>query len=152
MIVFSQGIRLGFKGHLRNLISVTALIAAVSCSLVGFFPVDDFDKHVAVALSFFGMGLVTIAMVTVLTVLGRTPALPKLSVIPGLITVLAFSAFLLSPSDTFVEWVNDPDNFVRPVIWHKPILEWICFFSMISWIQMVSWIQLLKNDHLTKLV
>ena len=146
MIVFSQGISLGFTGPLRNFISVTAFIAAFSCTLVGFYPVDDFDRHVTVALSFFGMGLFTILMVTVLTLLGRTPALPKLSIIPGIITVLAFSAFLLSPSDQFIEWVNNPDDFIRPAIWHKTILEWICFFSMISWIQMVSWIQLRKSQ------
>jgi len=141
LIVFSQGISLGFTGPIRNLISVTAFIAAFSCVLVGFFPVDDFDSHVRVALSFFGMGLFPIALVTLLTLLGRTPALPKLSIIPGIITVLAFSAFLLSPSDQFIEWINNPDEFIRPAIWHKTILEWICFFSMISWIMMVSVIQ-----------
>ncbi|PCH99144.1 MAG: hypothetical protein COB85_00625 [Bacteroidetes bacterium] len=142
LIVFSQGISLGFTGLIRNLISVTAFIAAFSCSLVGFFPVDDFDSHVRVALSFFGMGLFTIAMVTLLTLLGRTPDLPNLSVVPGIITVLAFSAFLLSPSDQFIEWINNPDDFIRPTIWHKTILEWISFFSMISWIMIVSVMQL----------
>ena len=146
LIVFSQGISLGFTGPLRNLISVTAFIAAFSCTLVGFFPVDDFDRHVIVALSFFSMGLLTILIVTVLTTMGHTPALPKLSVIPGIITVLVFSAFLLSPSGRFIEWVNNPDDFIRPAIWHKTILEWICFFSIISWIQMVSWIQLRQSQ------
>jgi len=142
LVIFSQGITLGFTGKLRNAISVTALIAAVSCCLVGFFPADDFEKHVAVALGFFGMGLVTILIVTVLTFMGKTPALPKSSVVPGVITAISFTAFLLSPNDNFIEWVKDPENFVRPEIWFKTIIEWLCFFSMIGWIMMVSWIQL----------
>lgn len=142
MIFFALGIRLGFTGKFRDFLSVMAFIAAISCSLVGVFPVDDFENHVAVALSFFGMGLVTILIVTTLTIMGKTPALPKFSIVPGAITALAFAGFLLSLSDLSRSWVEDPDNFVRPAIWHKPILEWVCFFSMLGWIIMVSWIQL----------
>lgn len=144
MIIFALGIRLGFTGKFRDTLSVMAFIAAISCSLVGVFPVDNFESHVMVALSFFGMGLITIVTVTTLSLMGKTPALPKVSVIPGIITAIAFAAFLLSPSDLFRSWVEDPDNFVRPAIWHKPILEWVCFFSMQGWIIMVSWIQLVN--------
>ncbi|MBL4658216.1 MAG: DUF998 domain-containing protein [Flavobacteriales bacterium] len=144
MIIFALGIRLGFTGKFRDFLSVLAFIAAISCSLVGVFPVDDFENHVTVALSFFGMGLITIVVVTTLTLMGKTPDLPKASVIPGIITALAFAGFLLSPSDLFRSWVEDPDNFVRPAIWHKPIIEWVCFFSMLGWIIMVSWIQLVN--------
>jgi hypothetical protein len=144
MTVFALGIRLGFRGKLRDTISVMAFIAAISCSLVGVFPVDDFENHVTVALSFFGMGLVTIVIVTTLTILGRTPDLPRASIIPGIITAAAFAGFLLSPSDLFRSWVEDPENFVRPAIWHKPIAEWLCFFSMQAWIVMVSWLQLVR--------
>jgi len=63
------------------------------------------------------------------------------------ITVISFTAFLLSPSDLFMEWLRDPENFVRPEIWHTPILEWIGFFGIISWIMMLSWIQLRKEYH-----
>lgn len=152
MIIFALGIRLGFTGILRDSLSVMAFIAAISCSLVGVFPVDDFENHVTVALSFFGMGLITIVIVTILTVLGKTPDLPKASVIPGIVTAIAFAGFLLSPSDLFRSWVEDPDNFVRPAIWHKPIIEWVCFFSMLGWIIMVSWIQLVNQtgDNKTK--
>ena len=142
MIIFSLGIRLGFTGKFRDFLSVIAFIAAISCSLVGVFPVDDFENHVTVALSFFGMGLVTILIVTTLSLMGKTPALPKMAVIPGILTAVAFAAFLLSPSDLFRSWVEDPDNFVRPEIWHKPMIEWVCFFSMLGWIIMVSWLQL----------
>lgn len=144
MIFFAIGIRLGFTGKFRDTLSALAFIAAISCSLVGIFPVDDFENHVMVALSFFGMGLVTIVIVTALTLMGKTPDLPKASVIPGIITAVAFAGFLFSPSDLFRSWVEDPDNFVRPAIWHKPILEWVCFFSMLGWIIMVSWIQLVN--------
>jgi len=78
--------------------------------------------------------------------MGKTPALPKSSVVPGVITAVSFTIFLLSPNENFIEWINDPDNFVRPDIWLKPIIEWACFFSMIGWIMMVSWIQLWNGD------
>jgi len=144
MIIFALGIRLGFTGKLRDTLSVLAFIAAISCSLVGVFPVDDFENHVRVALTFFGMGLITILFVTTLTLMGKTPDLPKASVIPGIITAVAFAGFLLSPSDLFRSWVEDPDHFVRPEVWLKPMIEWVCFFSMLGWIIMVSWLQLVK--------
>ena len=145
MTVFALGIRLGFRGKLRDTISVMAFIAAISCSLVGVFPVDDFANHVKVALSFFGMGLVTILVVTYLTIMGKTPALPRASIVPGLITAAAFAGFLFSPSDLFRTWVEAPEDFSRPDIWHKPIMEWLCFFSMQVWIVMVSWLQLVRS-------
>lgn len=144
MIIFALGIRLGFTGKLRDTISVMAFIAAISCSLVGVFPVADFENHVTVALSFFGMGLITILVVTTLTLMGETPNLQKASIIPGIITAAAFADFLLSPSDLFMTWVEAPDDFVRPAIWHKPMIEWVYFFNMQGWIIMVSWIQLVQ--------
>jgi len=92
MIIFALGIRLGFTGKLRDTISVMAFIAAISCSLVGIFPVDDFENHVTVALSFFGMGLITILVVTTLTLMGRPPTCQK----PLLFRVLSPQPLLLA--------------------------------------------------------
>jgi len=146
LTIFALGIRLGFTGKFRDTISVMAFISALSSALVGVFPVDDFENHVTVALSFFGTGLITIVMVTTLTFVGKTPDLPKSSMIPGVFTAIAFLAFLLSPTDLFRSWLEDPANFVRPAIWLKPIIEWVCFFGMLGWIIMVSWIQLIGKE------
>jgi len=60
-------------------------------------------------------------------------------IIPGLITVLAFAAFLFIPRMLGYATgtsLSVPD--VRPAFWLNPFLEWLVFLTVICWIISLS--------------
>ncbi|MBC8490014.1 MAG: hypothetical protein H8D45_28695 [Bacteroidetes bacterium] len=67
-------------------------------------------------------------------------------VIPGIITVLAFTSFLYLPK------ILEPGvgvtlsiRAVRPAIWLNPSLEWLVFFTVLAWILSISTVLVKKT-------
>jgi hypothetical membrane protein len=138
LVVFSIGFTRQFKGWQRVVTGILGLSTGISCFLVGAFPVDNLRPHILVALVFFHSALVMVFFNTAVTIFTKQPVLPKWTITLGIVTALAFAAFVVSPSDLLREWTRDPKHFVRPDIWLQPILEWACFYSIIAWILTVA--------------
>lgn len=126
--------------------SIIGAFSAISCSLVGFNPMNDISAHLKVALWFFYGGLITIILFTIAIIFDKQNKLPKKLLIPGIITILSFASFLLLPrvAHPDIKWTLDPSNVVRPEIWWNTIFEWLVFLTIIAWITIVS-IYLMKK-------
>lgn len=122
------------------------LWAAVSCILVGIFPMNNIQPHTRAALSFFRSGLVMVfffSLAIFFQPAGRR-ALPLTANIPGFLAFAAFAGFLSIPWKTEDEKTAEvsplqPDEEKpRPRFWLMPFLEWLVFFTTIAWFLFVA--------------
>lgn len=149
LVVFGLGFASMFQGWKRLANGFLGTLTGVSCFLVGFFPEDELQPHILVAMVFFHSALVLVFLNTALTLFSKQPVLPKWTAALGFLTATAFAAFVISPSDLVRTWVADPACFVRPEVWTLPILEWACFFSILLWILTVAALMLAGRLHPT---
>jgi hypothetical membrane protein len=120
--------------------SIIGAFSAISCSLVGFNPMNDIEVHVKVAMWFFYGGLIAITFFSIAIIFDKQNKLSKKLLIPGIITILSFASFLWLPrvAHTNIKWTLDPSKIVRPEIWWNTIFEWLVFLTIIAWIIIVS--------------
>jgi len=95
--------------------------------------------HVKVAMTFFRGGLIAILLFTLIIIFDKQKKISGWMVIPGIITVLAFTSFLYLPK------ILEPGVgvtlsviAVRPAIWLNPSLEWLVFFTVLVWVLSIS--------------
>lgn len=139
LAVFALGLTSLFQGWRRIVVGVLAVATSVFCFLVGLFPVDDLTIHLSVAFLFFHSALALALAVSVITLISKRPTvLPKWTVVLGFLTAMAFTALVMAPKDALRDWIADPPHFVRPGFWAVCVLEWVCFFSVLTWICAVA--------------
>lgn len=125
--------------------AAAGLWAAVSCALVGVFPMNNLTPHIRAAVSFFRGGLVMIALFTL--AIFAQPAdqrvVPIAANIFGALGIAAFASFLIILRRKPV--VDEAGNVLnpqltpdRPKFWRAAILEWSVFFATIGWFLFVA--------------
>ena len=135
---------IGFGIYLNNLWAVLAIVsgvwAAVSCVLVGVFPMNNLNPHIKAAVSYFRAGLVMVFLfgVAILTQPAGQAKVTPLASVTSLLAVLAYSSFLFllrKPEEgAQTGEALDPDIIPdRPQLWILPALEWLVFVSTIVW-------------------
>jgi hypothetical membrane protein len=117
--------------------AISGVVASVSGSLVGVFPMDYLDVHRAVAAVFFDSGWIIVLVFTAWQL--RTPGAhlpPGLAVLAGLV-VASFVAFLAAiaatPASDALEPIAD-----RPSFWIVPALEWAALLTLLAWFGALS--------------
>lgn len=145
LLFFMLGLGLYFRNIFAYVASAVGLFCGIAASLVGVFPMNNMAVHVKVALSFFRSGLLAILLFTLVIIFDKQRRVSKWLVIPGVITVLAFTAFLYLPQ------VLEPGQALtlqpeatRPAFWLSSFLEWVVFLTVLVWISVVS-IYLIKH-------
>ena len=129
--------------------SAIGFFSGIFLSLVGIFPMNHLDIHMQVAMLFFRSGLLVIILFTLIIIFDKQHKISKWLVLPGIITILAFSSFLVIPK------IVEPGSTlnllqptaVRPTFFLNSILEWLVFLTVLIWIVCIS-IYLIK--HKTK--
>ena len=135
---------IGFGMVLSSVWAVLATIAgvwaAVSCILVGVFPMNNLEPHVKVATSYFRSGLVMVLLFGI-AILVQPPGQAKISPlasITSLLAALSYGSFLFlgrlpentpaAPEGPNPELIPD-----RPQFLGLAALEWLVFLSTILW-------------------
>jgi len=120
---------------------VAGIIAALSVSAVGIFPMNNLQAHGIAAMTYFRSGLVMVfffGLAIQFQPSGYLVILPSANWL-SLAAFLAYAAFLVGitpkkPKGDPVE-APDPDGEPeRPRVWLLAILEWLVFFATILWL------------------
>jgi hypothetical protein len=113
---------------------------AISCMLIGLYPMDKLERHIRVALAFFYGGLFTIVFFTI-GIWAQSAAkemVPRSINIVGIFSIIAYSLFLVfgtrPPPGVKITDLLQPDLLNnRPKAWIIPILEWLVLIFTILW-------------------
>lgn len=124
---------------------------AVSCILIGVFPMNKMEQHVRAAMAFFRGGLVTVILFTLGIWFQRAGSeiIPRSVNLVGMASILAYSAFIAfgtrpPPGTELTDFLQEDFLKERPKIWHVPILEWLVLLSTIAWYLSTAWILALE--------
>lgn len=140
MAVFMAGLGQHLQTRLAYAAAVTGIVSGILCSLVGWIPMNNLVPHLWAAFAFFGCGLLTIGLFTLVISRDKGNKLPAWLVIPGLMAFTSFAAFLLYP---LVTWqtplqIVHVSRTARPDVWAVTIFEWMVFVTVMAWITLVS--------------
>ena len=119
--------------------AAAGVYSSLSCSLVGFFPMNNINMHMLTSMSFFYGGLVTIVLFGITASLDGEGKLPGAFIIFAAFVALVFSAFLLLPRIVGKKgYMLDPGGKERPSVWLMPIMEWLVLLGILGWITAIS--------------
>lgn len=122
--------------------TAAGLVAAVSVACVGLFPMNDFQPHIAAAMTFFRSGLAAILLFGV--AIQRQPpgrrVIARGANIASLAAVLAYAVFLV-----WLWWNPVTSSALdmrllaaRPAFWAAAVLEWAVMAASIAWFLVVA--------------
>jgi len=118
-----------------------AMAASLGVAAVGVFPMNTLKRHVPAAATFFYGGLVTVLAIglAALTQPAERVIVPRIASLLSLLAAFAFGSFVALPRITMPELdlnklLDTRDISERPRFWILPFLEWLVFFTTISWL------------------
>ncbi len=123
-------------GRYRTALTVVGLLAGVSGTLAGVFPMDYHLTHRVVSDVFFVTGWL-VAVIFSLWLLTAPSSFPRWLVAPGTAVASVFLAFIAVYS-TYHPVDADGRIIYRPDIWSVPTLEWASLLSLLVWFVCVS--------------
>lgn len=126
------------SGPFRLALVVTGLIAGVSGTLVGVFPMDYLATHRIVSMVFFLSGWIVAGIFTAWVAAAPRVGFPRWLAAPGA-AVVAISLVFIGVYSTYVG--TDPAGRIqnRPApLWDIPVLEWAALLSLLAWFVCVS--------------
>jgi hypothetical protein len=137
---FAVGLGFSIGNFWAKLGMVAGIGTAVTCMLVSVFPLDQLERHLRAASSFFQSGLVTVILFTSAIWLQPAEAavIPKGVDIIGVFSAISYSLFLLF-SVRALPGTEKTDLLItdifehRPRFWIVPILERLVFISTVAW-------------------
>jgi hypothetical membrane protein len=151
-IPFSLGLGLRLPGGLAKLGMIAGLVAAVSLSGVGIFPMNNLPPHITAAMTYFRSGLATVALFGLaIQIQSRdSRVIDKRANWFSLIAALCYLSFIIYTSSVLVTEGNEAlgTNFRsgRPAIWPLAVLEWSIFFSTIAWFGVIALASEMKTE------
>lgn len=149
---------LGLGAYLDNpvawLSGAAGVVAALCCSAVGVFPMNDLIPHMTAAMGFFRSGMVTIALFSLAIALDRRRKLSKWWVLPGVLVTACFATFLLLPrTGRSTEQFQNFQGLIRtrPGWWWMAISEWSVFVAVLGWVVGMCIYRLVAQRHAHRL-
>lgn len=126
------------NGPFKATFGAAAMIAGVSGTLVGIFPMDYLSTHRIVSDVFFLTGGLVAGIFSLWLLTARRPHFTRWLLIPGAEVVVVFATFAAVYSTYHPA---DPDGPIlnRPAgLWSVPALEWASLLSLLLWVACVS--------------
>ena len=159
LVIGGLGILLSFialasylHGWFRWLVLVLGLITGVSATLVGFFPMNQLEIHISIALAFFNTGWMVTGAFSFYVLFAKQSRFPKWLAIPGMIAAVAFIAFS-TYNDSFMDSFRDGTSSLseilgaaRPAFWGLAALEWVVVLAVLLWVALVSAVMLTQEE------
>jgi Protein of unknown function (DUF998). len=150
-VVFNAGIVIGgiglglflmilsrrLTGRYRPALVLAGIVAGVSGTLVGLFPMDTHATHRLVSGVFFCTGWIVAAIFSAWLMRHPASGFPRWLVVPGAACVAVFMAFLAVYS-TYRPLDPNAHILERPTVWTVPLLEWASLLSLLAWFVCVS--------------
>jgi hypothetical membrane protein len=132
-------------GGYRTAFMAAGVVAGVSGTLVGVFPMDYHAPHRLVSMVFFLSGWLVAVIFSVWLARTRTSGLPRWLAALGPLVGAVFLAFIAvfatyHPADAYARLVDRPD------VWAVPALEWAALLSLLAWFVCVSLVLLREAD------
>jgi hypothetical membrane protein len=120
-------------------------VAGMSCALVGVFPMNNRGIHILVALGFFVLGWISVALASVDLWRRPDPRFARWLPVLGAITVALFLAFL----SVYIPYLYTGTGADRPQISVATTLEWLVAFGLIGWVLAASftWWRFARGDR-----
>jgi hypothetical membrane protein len=152
---FMAILAMSIPGRLRYAWGAIGVVAGVSGALVGVFPMDQLTVHSIVALSFFVLGSLSVAIASI--DLARRPdqRFPRwLAVIGAVVTVcfVLFMVALFTDPTSGRDVLAAPD--ARPDVWVAAILEWSVVIGVLVWTlaTALAWLRADRADRAARTV
>ncbi len=136
LAVFLVGLALQFNGWFRYVFGLLGLISGIAGALVGVFPMNNLEMHSLVALTFFNTGWIIVALFSIYILVTRPPRFPLWLLIPGVVTVASFLAFLNVVGSLGTEALAAPTD--RLPVWDVTVFEWLLIVGLLVWVFLVS--------------
>jgi len=152
LAVFLVGLAAFLDTPLARIAGALGMLAGLSCSVLGFTPMDHIFPHIAAGDSFFFCGFVSIFLFSGAIAVDRRRRLPRWLVFPGMVTTAGFGLFLFLlatirlPQDEALF----PAGVSRPRIMPLPAVEWGLYVSILTWLTCTS-LELAKQLRLAPL-
>lgn len=144
LFMLGMGIRVGTR--LGRVAGIVGTLAALACTGVGMVPMNDLPKHAAVAMAFFYLTLLTVALFSAAIALAPHRPLPRILALPGLAPFAALVLFLTTPiPDEIKQQVRqggllnfDPAKFRPEGIWWLTFWEWMVLVTVLAWVAIIA--------------
>ncbi len=141
-VVFMVGLAITGTDRLRYVYAPVGVVAGVAGTLVGVFPMDEAAIHGFVALAFFNLGWIAVALASVPVAVGHDRRFPRWLAAVGALTVVAFLAFLYEfRVDPRIADTSLGSPAARPDVWLLTALEWAVIVGILGWtfLAAVTW-------------
>ena len=148
--LFMLGLALEFRNWFTIIIGSSGLFTGTAATLVGFFPMNNLQPHIKVAMLFFNMDLLTMSLFSLYVAFSKKKEFPRWFVIPGAFAAICFILFLNIPTPT--SSAADPVLAIqtrilenRPAVWPLAIMEWAVIIAVLAWVLSISMSLLLAS-------
>jgi hypothetical membrane protein len=116
---------------------VVGLIAGLSGTLVGAFPMNNFGPHALAAVTFFHTGWIAVALFSAHVYFSRDCPHPRWLAYAGLPCIAAFLAFIVQIPAVPLERLATPSA-GRPEFWPFTLAEWLVIACVLLWVVVVA--------------
>lgn len=150
LLVSILGVGWQYRTRLGVAATVCGVLAGVSCSLLGFFPLNRLVVHLSLAYTFFVSWPVTVGLFCLLPSRQARSRLTRPLLVLGGISFLLFIVFLALPFLYGLHrlWAVDLRTYVRPAFLFPALLEWLMVSSVLVWIALAC-VDLLHHKRLS---
>ena len=143
--IFIVGLAAAVPGRVRYAWAAIGVVAGLAGALVGVFPMDQLAIHSVVAMTFFLLSPVTVALASIDIWRLRDARFPRWLAVVGAFVVVLVVAFLYvaftDPVTSTSDVLAAPET--RPQLWLSPTLEWSVVVGVMAWTLLVAvaWIR-----------
>ncbi len=141
IIIYMSGISQMLRSRVRYAFLLSGLLSGVFCILLGYYSSDNFNIHIKVALAQFNAMLLSSIFFSIAVLRERDRGyFPSWLAYIGGLPIICIISFL------FVEYTHQQDIrsghihqllYHRPAFWPLPFMEWLVFFSLITWVALI---------------
>ncbi len=133
LLVFLLAIARTMDGRLRLPFVALVLMAGIFGPLCGLFPMDYLSTHRLVSSLFFVSAWLVGGTFTLWLARSGNGRWPRWLVIPGLVVVAVFAAFIATYA-TYHPLDPNARILSRAGVWSVPLLEWASLLSLLAWL------------------
>jgi len=141
VILFMTGIYVLLTSRVRHAFLLTGILAGILCTLLGYYSSDRFDIHIKVAMGQFNTMLLSSMLFSIAVLRERDSGyFPRWLGYAGVLPILCIISFLAIEYTHQADFINGHIHqllYQRPDFWPLPFMEWLVFFSLVTWIALI---------------
>jgi hypothetical protein len=141
IVIFMSGISRLLSTRVRYPFLFAGILSGVFCVLLGYYSSDRFDIHIKVALAQFNAMLLSSVFFSIAVLRERDRGyFNRWLAYAGALPIMCIISFL------WIEYTHQQEVrsghghqllYHRPALWPLPFMEWMVFFSLITWVALI---------------